>query len=99
MAGGELWALVFGPLPLQSGYEYKIVWRMTGTGDFLIGARNERGVAARLTFGPDRRGSSTFVHPGSEWGTGLVFPSPGCWRIRTERAGAFGEVLLAALRG
>lgn len=94
MAGGELWALVFGPMPLQAGREYKIVWRMTGAGDFSIGARNEHNVSARLIWGPDRHDGSSFVHPGGEWGTGLVFPASGCWRVRTARDRAFGEALL-----
>jgi hypothetical protein len=95
LKGGELWALVFGSLPLHVGLEYKIVWRMTGSsGDFRIAARSEHGDAARLTFGPDRHSGSSFVRPGAEWGTGFVFPSAGCWRITAVRDVVAGQVFL-----
>lgn len=89
---GELWALVFRPLPIHAGEETKIVWRMTGSGLFRIDARNPEGAAALLTFGPEQHSGSTWQRPGQEWGTGFIFPYPGCWRIHAERDDASGDV-------
>lgn len=91
--GSNLWALVFAPLPIKAGTETKIVWRMGGHGDFHIAAKTTDATTARLTFGPQLHGGSTWYIPNTdEWGTGMVFPTPGCWRVYASRDGTRGDV-------
>ena len=49
---------------------------------------------ARLTFGPEPHGGSTFDRPGDEWGTGFRFDQSGCRRIGLRRTGTSGTVWL-----
>ena len=85
-------------MPIQASVETKIVWRMTGSGSFHIAARHTDGSMARLTFGPEAHGGSTWVKPGDEWGTGFIFPETGCWRIHAQRADLAGDVYLLVSR-
>jgi hypothetical protein len=91
--GSNLWALVFAPLPITAGTDTKIVWRMGGHGDFQIAAKTTDAATARLTFGPEPHGGSTWYIPNTdEWGTGMIFPTPGCWRVHASRDGTRGDV-------
>jgi hypothetical protein len=91
--GSHLWALVFAPLPIKARTETKIVWRMAGRGAFNIGAKTTDGTSARLTFGPEPHGGSTWYIPNTdEWGTGFIFPTAGCWRVHASRDGTAGDV-------
>ncbi len=90
---GSLYGLLFVDPPVRAGEEVKIVWRMTGSGELLVAAR-QGGRPARLTFGPERHGGSNWSRPGEEWGTGFVFPAPGCWHIRLTRGDLAGDVWL-----
>ncbi|MGP3954444.1 hypothetical protein ACTWPT_00495 [Nonomuraea sp. 3N208] len=91
----ELWGLLFakGP-PLPRGQEVKIVWRMTGQGPLQIKAELPDGTRARLAWGPEEHGGSTWQRPGEEWGTGFVFPKRGCWKIELTRTRGSGHVWL-----
>jgi hypothetical protein len=97
---GSLWMLVFGPPPpsppLTAGQDIKIVWRMTGTGDFTVRAADTDGIESKLIFGPTSHGSSSWdgVHPGAEVGTGFNFPHAGCWNIHVTRANTSGDAWL-----
>ena len=70
--------------PPQSGLEDKTVWRIDGpdvlgTPTFvLIGPAGQKG---SLDWGPVEHGDSIWNRPGREFGTGLLFPSPGCWDV------------------
>jgi hypothetical protein len=91
--GSNLWALVFAPLPIKAGTDTKIVWRMGGHGDFHIAAKTTDATTARLTFGPQPHGGSTWYVPNTdEWGTGMIFPTSGCWRVHASRDGTRGDV-------
>lgn len=90
----ELWALLFASPPIHAGDEVKIVWRLTGSGALRIAGMGPAGTAARLTFGPQQHSGSNWTRPGDEWGTGFVFPSPGCWDIHAARDNATGDVWL-----
>ena len=91
--GSNLWALVFAPLPIKAGAETKIVWRMGGHGEFHIAAQTTDGTVARLSFGPEAHGDSSWNIPNTdEWGTGMIFPTPGCWRVHASRDGIRGDV-------
>jgi hypothetical protein len=92
----ELWGLLFtSEPPLQRGKELKIVWRMTGEGPLKVTAAREDGTPARIAWGPEEHGGSTWKRPGQEWGTGIVFPEPGCWQVRLTRTHGTGHVWLA----
>jgi hypothetical protein len=88
--GGELWALT-QPLPLPSGRELKIVWRMTGSGDLRLEARHPDGTRVLprfLTF----HGGSSWSRPGDEWGSGFTFPKAGCWEVQATRDSVTGRI-------
>lgn len=82
--GGEAWALPIGPVPVKVDTRWKLVWRMTGSGDFRITAVDPDGVGHEpvdVTAHED----SNFNRPGDEWGTIWRFPSGGCWTLEAER--------------
>jgi hypothetical protein len=96
---GSLWALFFPTVghedPVVAGEEAKIVWKIGGSGDFTVGATGPDGAAATLVWGPTGHGSSTWERPGTEYGTGFLFPKAGCWTITAQRAsGEKGELRL-----
>jgi hypothetical protein len=91
----ELWGLLFvRATPLRAGDEVKIVWRMTGEGPLRIRAAHPDGTAAERVWGPEEHGGSSWRRPGQEWGTGFVFPKPGCWKVELSRSRGSGHVWL-----
>ncbi|MEU4571629.1 hypothetical protein ACBI99_41795 [Nonomuraea sp. ATR24] len=90
--GAELWGLLFAEVPFEAGAEVKIVWRMTGEGP-LRAAASLDGRRARLVWLEEHSGSS-WRRPGREWGTGWVFPEPGCWKVELSRTRGSGYVWL-----
>jgi hypothetical protein len=82
---GSFWALFFMPVPPPAGKEIKVVWRMTGAGDFVFRVSDADGRTIPLIWGPDGHGSSSWNHPGSEVGTGFNFPHPGCWDVHVAK--------------
>jgi hypothetical protein len=94
---GEMWALLFFD-QAHPKVDEKIVWRITGTGyDFSAWAQSESGASISPIWGPDYHDSSTWNHPGEEWGTGFNFPEPGCWKITVRRGATTGEIRLEVL--
>jgi hypothetical protein len=98
-SAGSLWALVFVVLrdmPPRAGKDIKIVWRMTGTGDFGFRALDEKGDAIAPLGTPQPHGDngSNWLHPGYEMGTGFNFPHPGCWDIHVTRSDVEGDLWL-----
>ncbi|MFF4190906.1 hypothetical protein [Nonomuraea sp. NPDC001831] len=94
-ADAEVWGLLFvSGLPLRRQETIKIVWRMTGDGPLTVRASLPDGTAARLAWGPEEHSGSSWHRPGDEWGTGLVFPKPGCWKIELSRAHGKGHLWL-----
>lgn len=81
-----------GPLPIRTGDELKIVWRMTGQGELSVTYESPDGAPAVLTFGPVAHTGSSYDRPGDEWGTGFKFDEPGCWHIHLERTEGMGDV-------
>ncbi|TDD24903.1 hypothetical protein [Nonomuraea diastatica] len=91
----ELWGLLFvKETPLHHGDEIKIVWRMTGEGPLHVRATLPDGAAATLVWGPEEHSGSSWRRPGQEWGTGFVFPKPGCWKVELTRTRGSGHVWL-----
>jgi len=83
--GGEAWALPFGPVPVEVDTEWKLVWRITGTGDLEVSAIDPEGGDHEPTHDPIAHGSSNFDRPGDEWGTFFRFPTSGCWKVIARR--------------
>jgi len=76
----------------------KVVWRITGSGAPHAALSDPRGRASKLTFGPEAHRTSTFRHPGTEYGTGFTPTEPGCWRL-TMRRGEVTASLSFAIEG
>lgn len=89
----EAWGLVFATWPVEPGgrlelpldAEAKIVWKVTGSGDFDIAAFGPDGSEVGPLRGPDAHGSSNWVRPGDEWGTVWMFQELGCWSFEIIR--------------
>ncbi|MFB9204242.1 hypothetical protein ACIBIZ_03695 [Nonomuraea spiralis] len=67
---------------------------MTGEGPLTVRASLPDGTTARLDWGPEEHDGSTWHRPGDEWGTGIVFPKRGCWRIELSRTRGTGHLWL-----
>ena len=92
----ELWGLIMstsGVPPLANSL-VKIVWRMTGSGDFTIVALGPSGMKIPPSQGPIKHLGSDWNRPGDEWGTVFTFPVAGCWDLHATRGNAFGDVWL-----
>ena len=97
--GGQLWALFFfDPATVHVKQELKIVWRMTGSGDFHITGRLATGKEVKPIWGPEAHGGSSWNRPGYEWGTGFSFPSAGCWNLHATRDNVTGDIWLLVRR-
>ncbi|TQS44790.1 hypothetical protein [Cryptosporangium phraense] len=84
--GAALAAMFFPTAPeLHAGTEIKIVWRMTGRGALTMSATGPDQGRTTPAWGPEPHGGSNFDAPGDEWGTGWVFPTPGCWTVHARR--------------
>ena len=94
--GGELWAWLMPghDLPVLSGEETKIVWRLPldGGGPPQFFATSQDGAVATLEFGPQGHGGSSWARTGAEYGTGFIFPKPGCWDIHVTTGKTTGDV-------
>jgi hypothetical protein len=88
--GVQLRGLV-GDVPLYTGQEVKIVWRVTGTGALRLSATDPAGHVHPPVWGPEPHTDSDFKRPGQEWGSGYVFDRPGCWQLRAERDSGWAD--------
>jgi hypothetical protein len=93
---GSFWALFFTAVPPPAGKEIKVVWRMTGSGEFTFRASDADGMVIPPVRTPQPHGvnGSTWNHPGFEVATGFNFPHSGCWRINVERSDVAGDLWL-----
>jgi hypothetical protein len=78
--------------PLYTGTEYKIVWRVTGSGPLHLLVTGPDGRDRSLVWGPAFHEQSTLTWPGQEWGAGFQFDAAGCWNIRALRGGDWADV-------
>jgi hypothetical protein len=94
--GATLYGLIMlaTPLPIRTGQEVKIVWRMTGSGPLRLSATSPQGRAVALRWGPEPHGGSNYERPGEEWGAGYLFGSAGCWHLRAQRTQGSADVWL-----
>jgi hypothetical protein len=81
---------------VASGQEVKVVWRMTGTGDFAVVARGPNDEVLDPVQGPTPHVGSNWERPGDEWGTFFVLTSPGCWRLEASRGADTSTVYVLA---
>jgi hypothetical protein len=92
----EFWGLLESTsgIPPVAATEVKIVWRMTGSGDFTIVALVPNSMNVPPSQGPSEHLGSNWNRPGDEWGTVFTFPVAGCWDLHATRDNAFGNVWL-----
>jgi hypothetical protein len=95
-AGATFWALIHPvSAQLESDVEIEIDWRMTGSGALSIVATGPLGRSVMPFWGPNVDAHSPWSRPGDEWSTGWIFPTPGCWTVRAQRAdGSSGAITL-----
>lgn len=94
-SNAELWALLQSyTVPPKAQVDVKIVWRMTGSGDFTIVAFGPHGIKISPSEGPEAHTGSNWNRPGDEWGTVFIFPAIGCWDIHATRDKSSGDVWL-----
>lgn len=93
---GSFWALFFTPVPPPAGKDIKVVWRMTGSGDFKFRASDSGGEVIGTVGNPQPHGvnGSNWNHPGFEVGTGFNFPHSGCWDVHVARSNVDGDLWL-----
>jgi hypothetical protein len=91
---GGIWALFFDAVPPRANQEIKVVWRMTGAGDFTFQVSDMDGKTVPLVWGPEGHGSSSWNHPGNEVGTGFKFPHSGCWQIHVAKPAVDADLWL-----
>ena len=91
---GSVWALFFTPVPPPANQEIKVVWRMTGAGDFTFQVSDAEGKTVPLVWGPEGHVSSSWNHPGNEVGTGFKFPHSGCWQIHVAKPAVDADLWL-----
>jgi hypothetical protein len=91
---GSIWALFFTPVPPPANQEIKVVWRMTGAGDFHFQVSDSDGKTVPLVWGPEPHGSSSWNHLGNEVGTGLNFSHSGCWQIHIAKPAVDADLWL-----
>ena len=92
--GAELWALIFGRVPLRAEEEAKISFRMTGSDPLKLVALGPDGEPVFPRQGPRKHLGSDWERPGEEWGSTFVLPKSGCWRIMVSRGAESGYVSL-----
>jgi hypothetical protein len=93
--GGTIWGWFMEAYPPRAEIEDKVVWRLDSSNlkesPSLIITGPARQVG-HLDWGPLEHGESSWARPGREFGTGLLFPAPGCWDIRVTLAQLTGHI-------
>lgn len=106
-AGFEAWTLWFTntdlpagqPITLPVGEDAKVVWSMTGKGDFSVAAQHADGSEMQLDWGPDPHSGSNWDAPGDEWGTGWTFTKTGCWTFTAVRGSDSAQLTVLIAEG
>lgn len=95
-SGGQVWVLpVGGDFPPIVGQEVKLVFRITGTGEFSVVAVDPSGTAHKPINGPDRHITSNFDRPGEEWGAVFQPDTAGCWQFQARRGDVSGSLAVS----
>ncbi|HLZ95847.1 MAG TPA: hypothetical protein VKT20_11005 [Candidatus Dormibacteraeota bacterium] len=96
-SGGTVWAWFMAAYPPLHGVEDKTVWRLDGSsiaGTPAFSLLGPAGAIGRLDWGPEEHGGSTWNRPGVEFGTGLMFTTPGCWDVQVALGQLRGDVFV-----
>jgi len=80
---------------VRVGSLVKVVWRITGAGAPHAALIDPHRRAAKLAFGPELHPTSTFRHPGAEYGTGFTPTSAGCWQLSMQRGSVAASISFA----
>jgi hypothetical protein len=95
--GGTVWAWFMTAYPPKAGIEDKTLWRLGGAHALgtpsltLTGPTDQLG---HLNWGPVAHGASTWNRPGLEFGTGLLFPAAGCWKVHVTLDQLTGDLFI-----
>ena len=96
-----MWAWFMAAYPPQAGVSDKTIWRLDGPGISaaapafsLVGPASE---TAHLDWGPAFHDSSSWTRPGNEYGTGLLFPTAGCWDVHVTAGQVTGDVYVVVI--
>jgi hypothetical protein len=79
-----------------------VLWRAEGDapGPLELSGADANGHRLAVEFGPSpvlpqlRGGGLAWPRPGREWGSRVLFPQPGCWRLVVDAGGRRGELVL-----
>jgi hypothetical protein len=98
-AGDGLWSawLTYPPV---AGETITVLWRAEGfvRPTLDLTGRDTLGRQIAVEFGPSpvlpqlRGGGLQWPRPGREWGSRILFPHPGCWRLEADAGGRRGEL-------
>jgi hypothetical protein len=81
--------------PPEAGIEDKTVWRLDGPsalGPPTFALVGPGGVPGQLNWGPQEHLGSSWNRPGREFGTGLQFPTAGCWDVHVTLGQLVGDL-------
>jgi hypothetical protein len=100
-AGEGLWSAWLAHPPV-AGDVITVLWRAEGSvpPEFALTGVDAGGHRLGVEFGPSpvlpqlRGGGLRWPRPGREWGTRVVFPTPGCWRLEAEAGERRGALTL-----
>ena len=98
-AGEAMWSAWLAHPPLE-GETITVLWRAETVeeGGLALSGADRDGHRLAVEFGPSpvlpqlRGGGLSWPRPGREWGTRVLFPHAGCWRLKTEAGGREGDV-------
>jgi hypothetical protein len=98
-AGEGLWSawLTYPPIV---GETITVLWRAEGfvRPTLDLSGRDSFGHGLAVEFGPSpvlpqlRGGGLLWPRGGREWGSRLLFPHPGCWKLEADAGGRGGEL-------
>ena len=86
------WGLVWPPVDGR----FKMVFRLTGEGDFDVVARHQDGteIVSDWHLGDGTTDGSSYGRPGPEWRMLFTLPAAGCWNIHFTRGDGAADVWL-----
>lgn len=100
-AGDGIWSawIAYPPVARE---RITVLWRADGSvpGRLELSGAHAQGHRLAVEFGPSpvipqlRGGGLVWPRLGREWGSRILFPHPGCWRLEVDAGGRHGELVL-----